>query len=198
MSQPELFEDLERTHPPRGEGLFDLSNRFLSFKVAYEDLIFAGLGLILILLVGFCLGVERGKRLAGQANRTESQFSSIAAAGQGGIESEKPVWTVGKTETLRESPIPVATSGHPHLERAKGIKSKGTYAIQLASYVGLQSAEAERQRLIQKGIPCEVVKRGRYYVVRAIGFSSRDEAEQALASLRKVYRDALIREMGES
>ena len=60
--QPELFDNLQAPQPRRFQSpLFP--SRFLRVRIAYEDLIFGGLSLVLVLLAGFCIGVERGKKL---------------------------------------------------------------------------------------------------------------------------------------
>ena len=63
MFQPELFQDLPTEQKPKRFQLPSIAGRFLRVKVAYEDLIFLTLAILLVMLGGFCLGVERGKRL---------------------------------------------------------------------------------------------------------------------------------------
>ena len=69
---------------------------------------------------------------------------------------------------------------------------------QLATYAGQASAQEEAQRLARLGISCAVIRHGRYLELRAIGFPTREEAEAALAGLRKTYRDAFIKRLSAS
>ena len=188
MLQPELFDDLQNQQRPRN-GLFaSFPGRFLRLKVAYEDVLFAGLGLVLVLLAGFCLGVERGKRLAPpQIARELLEVGTSEAIGE--------VPTSGVGETVRAAPmIPTSVPpAFPDLPDAR--EPEGSYAVQLASYVGAQSAQSESQRLARRGIKCQVLKQRNYYELRAVGFSSRKEAEKAVGSFRKTYRDAFIKRL---
>lgn len=183
MAERELFEGLPgQPGPKRSAWLGAFPGRFLRLKVAYEDLLFAGLGLVLVMLAGFCLGVERGKQL-GLPAPTMAQVSAGTAAA-------RPLPTV---EASVHSPPPAAPSAAAASQRAEG-----GYGIQLATYAGQASAQEEAQRLARLGISCAVTRHGRYLELRAVGFHTREEAEAALAGLRKTYRDAFIKRLSSS
>jgi cell division septation protein DedD len=89
-------------------------------------------------------------------------------------------------------PAPVIPA--PPVVAPAPVSSRGVYAIQLASYAGNQSAQSEVQRLQRKGVQALVVKQNKYFELRAVGFQSRVDAEKALLTLKKVYRDAFIKQ----
>ncbi len=183
MAERELFPGLPgQPGPKRSAWLSTFPGRFLRLKVAYEDLVFAGLGLVLVMLAGFCLGVERGKQLGVPAPTTAQASVGTAAA--------KPLPTV---EASVHSPPPAAPPVGPAGQRAEG-----RYGIQLATYAGQGAAREEAQRLVRSGVSCEVIRQGRYLELRAVGFRTREEAEAALAGLRKTYRDAFIKRLSAS
>lgn len=195
VTQRELFVDLPAAGPQPGKSPFPLfPGRFLRVKVAYEDMIFGGLGLILLLLGGFCLGVERGKGLVVRHPVLEppSGVSSTVAhaAARPGPEwgSASPVLPI----------IPAAVSPPPPEAFSGGRADPGMYAIQLASYVGQQSAQEEARRLARQGVSARVVRQRKYYEVRAVGFRSWAQAKEALTDLRKTYRDAFIKRLAPS
>ncbi len=157
-------------------------SRFLRLRVAYEDLIFAALGLVLLLLGGFCLGVERGKRLA--------------------TDGPVPIPTVPAVSPVAREELPAVAAALPvapgQVERAtvriselSGIQ----YAIQLASYLDSKAAAAEAQRLTRRGFKAQVVRQGKYYELRVVGYRSREQAMTPLAALRRTYRDGFIKRL---
>ena len=75
------------------------------------------------------------------------------------------------------------------------VPSGPTYVIQLASYSGALTARGEADRLRKKGVVTRVIKQGRYFELRAVGFGSQDEARASLVGLRKIYRDAFIKRL---
>ncbi len=174
--QGELFPELQtephqrRAHP----ALFP--HRFLRMRVAYEDLIFMGLALILVLLAGYCLGVERGKRLSPQVHPLTASDNHRAAS----VEE-----------------FPVASSGVAGSEAPKGVSVEaapaGLFVIQLASYLDQQAAELEARRLKRQGFSAQVIKQGRYFELRAVGYRSKAEAAASLAALRNTYHDGFIK-----
>jgi len=190
MFQPELFQDLSTEHKPKRFQLPSLAGRFLRVKVAYEDLIFFSLAILLVLLGGFCLGVERGKQLVRPL--AVLQTSGVATAGEG-LPLEK---AQGQARPLPK--IPVGASPVPSLPVVEagvptGLQEHPPYVIQLATYVREESAQEEARRLAKSGTRAQVVKQGRYFELRAVGYRSRLEAREALSRLKRGYRDAFIK-----
>lgn len=184
--QPELFQDLptesaqRRFEPP----LFP--SRFIRVRVAYEDLIFSALGFLLVLLAGFCLGVERGKRFTTEPTAPWMATNATPAAASAAVAGE----------SLPLPSEPVDLKGPSIARDAAFLKpGQGRYAIQLASYLDSQSAQAEAIRLRRQRFRAEVVKQGKYFELRVTGFQSREEAKTHLAILRKTYHDGFIKQL---
>jgi len=180
--QPELFEELQTEPPSRWSRKVLFPHRFLRVRVAYEDLFFAVLSSLLILLAGFCLGVERGKRLV--TSPTSMEVAPLASVPKPteGISVEKSAAVL----------VPVVASPRPASIPGEGNRS---FAIQLASFLDTKVAERERQRLRKRGFDAQVVKQGRYFELRVVGFGTRVDALGPLAILRKSYRDAFIKRL---
>ena len=171
--------------------------RFLRFRVAYEDLIFGTLALALVLLAGFCLGIERGKHL-GTLPLPSDQGPGIASAVSVPA-TQAPVRPVARPAepvlpVIRVS-TPVVSGSAVSKAEAKQDLAEGAYAIQLASYNGERSAREEAARLTKRGIQAQVVSQGKYFELRATGFRTRAEAKAALGGLSKTYRDAFIKRL---
>lgn len=195
MGSAELFpDDIPQDQRPKRLPFPLFPGRFVRLKVAYEDMIFAALGLLLLLLGGFCLGVERGR---GQVMRSAIPDSSMEvssavahAASRQGAEPE----TIPPVSPI----IPAAVSLPPRDSNTVPGPEQGAYAIQLASYVGPQAAQEEVRRLTRQGVTAQVVRQGKYFELRAVGYRSLAEAKRALADLRKTYRDAFPKRLTSS
>lgn len=207
MGSVELFPDIPQDPRPKRLPFPLFQGRFLRVRVAYEDMILGALGLILLLLGGFCLGVERGKGLVSYVPNLETGAglsSTVAhAAARAGTEPPAPAGS------LRDGPggsaasvfpvIPPAVSPPPQETISGSGSAQGVYAIQLATYVGgVESAQEEARRLARQGRSVLVVRQGKYFELRAVGFRSWNEAQEALTGLRKTYRDAFIKRLASS
>ena len=185
--QPELFDEIENPSRPRRFQPPLFPHRFLRIRVAYEDLVFTVLGAFLILLAGFCLGVERGKKVAhmqpaqttsAEPSNESIQLPQVSVPVQ--IQRQHERRAAHTEETRKQSTTESAND---------------KYVIQLASYIDNQAAQSERQRLSRKGINAQVVKQGRYFELRAGGYKSRSEAQVSLDTLKKIYRDGFIKRL---
>ncbi len=195
MMQSELFVDLQ-SEKQKAFHFPTFAGRFLHLKVAYEDIVFGLLGLMLVVLASFCLGVERGKQIDGRSSAAVSVSSPVAARPavvEQSADLSEGVIAAADVQMRRPAPVIPAPAVVP-APSAAGQKGKNTYAIQLASYAGNQSAQSEVQRLQRKGVQALVVKQNKYFELRAVGFASRIDAEKALLTLKKIYRDAFIKQ----
>ena len=144
--------------------------------------------MILILLAGFCLGVERGKRLA-----PNSQVPAVV----------KPMREAPKSVSQPPPALPASNVINQASEVRKpdmsaaspSLDSKTQYAIQLASYLDVKVAQLESQRLQKLGFNALVVKQKRYFELRVIGYRSRAEAMSSLIVLRKTYQDGFVKRL---
>ena len=194
--QPELFQDFQPELPSRRFMPSLFPHRFIRLRIAYEDLIFCTLSLILVLLAGFCLGVERGKRLSGGLPE-----ASPAAAHPMTIARERAPLAREYTPRVAtaEAVIPAPSVGLNRTIQAQtvapAVQGNGTYGIQLASYVGAEAAQAEAARLRRLGFTPLVIKQGKFFELRVVGFRSREEASGSLATLKKTYHDSFIKKL---
>ena len=198
MLQPEFFPDLPTNQKPKRFPFTNFPGSFLRLRVAYEDAVFTLLGLVLVVLAGFCLGVERGKQLgpqlqlvsdAGVATARESVTfpETIRAEVPAPAQSRRPIPVI-------PAAVPVAPRPAPNAPAPAG----GGFAIQLATYAGPEMAQQEVRRLAKEGVRAQVLKQGKYLELRAVGYRSKQEAKSALAGLRKMYPDAFLKRVSNS
>ncbi len=200
--QPELFQNLGDEPQPKGSHPSLFPHRYLRVRVAYEDLIFVSLSLVMVLLGGFCLGVERGKRLSSAPVLEKSPVVSVPATER--LQVVRPHLAAATTERLQvvRPPIAAATTQRLQVVRpplvevasAKTVPSDA-YVIQCASFRDSRVAQEESVRLRRQGFDARVVKQGRYYELRVVGYRARAEALDALPALKKTYQDGFVKRL---
>ena len=191
MFQPELFKDLPSDQKQKRFQFLNFPGRFLRLLVAYEDAVFALLGLVLVVLAGFCFGVERGKRLGPQMEVLSAWGVATARENTPVPEAPRAMSVAVQVQAQQRKPAPVIPVSVPAV--AQPPAAGGSFAIQLASYIGPEAAQEEVRRLAKRGVRAQVLKQGKYLELRAVGYASKPEAKGALAGLRKMYPDAFLK-----
>jgi len=195
MLQPELFPGIPSDQKPKHFRFADFPGRFLRFRVAYEDAVFTLLGLVLVVLAGFCIGVERGKQLGPQVQVLSAVGVAAARENIPAPGAVRPAAAPASAQPRRAIPvIPAAVVVAPVMADAPA-QAGGGVAIQLATYAGPEMAQQEVLRLAKKGVRAQVIRQGKYLELRAVGYRSKQEAKQALAGLRSKYPDAFLKQV---
>ena len=198
MFQPELFRDLPSDQKPKHFQFANFPGRFLRLRVAYEDAVFTLLGLVLVVLAGFCIGVERGKRLGPQAEIVSAE--GVATAREN-VPVPGTARTVAVAPAQPRKPIPIIPAAVPAAPQSASeapLPAGGGFAIQLATYTGQEMAQQEVLRLTKKGVRAQIIKQGKYLELRAVGYRSKQEAKTALAGLRAKYPDAFLKQVSNN
>jgi len=159
------------------------------------------IGLVLVLLVIYVLtfswGVEKGKRLSHENQVTSPVSSEVLPA-------EVPpavVASVAKTSSevmLDESvpkEVPITVAELPK-SAVKAVKPEGKFTIQHVTYITQSAADREIRKLAQKGYSSFVIPSGKHLQVCISAFPSRQEASVLFRQLRSqglISGDAYIR-----
>lgn len=146
-------------------------DKFFGHIRGYEKTIIIAIGFIVIAVIAFSIGAEKGKRQALQA----PEPAPIA----------KPVPAI-KPEARAVVPVQ-----NPQPMMA----APGNYTIQLASFQNKTLAQKEAAALKKKGLAALVVSKGSYNIVCVGSFSSKESAKTLLTELRKKYQDSFIRRL---
>lgn len=169
--QVEFFDDLAgRAKKPKKRRFACLGK--IALSLSYESLMILCIGLIMLLIVCYSLGVERGRQLA----RLKSEGVITAQ------EQEKPKTTTPKPK--KRVRVEVA--------RAKAEVKTSPY-IQVATFRTDKYANIEIRRLKGKGYQPFLLTKGNFREVCVGGYSNKDEAREALKQLRKLYADCILR-----
>lgn len=142
--------------------------------------------IILLFVIAFSWGMERGRRL-----------TLGALAKEAGSQKENTKTEAPKTQKIRETEEKKEEENSKDLEEKRSNPTTKTtdrlYRIQVASFYKLSSANQEAKELKDKGYSVKIGKKGKYSVVYVGNFNNKKEAEKNLKKLKKTYQDCMLR-----
>jgi cell division protein FtsN len=174
----------------------DPSKKRKIISIPLDTLMLSGVVLVLLLVLFFSLGVEKGKRnafLAIEHNRDAvvKAQSEIPAAHREPLASVAPaVSPAVMPEAVRPAPlaaVPVMTPSP--------VSNAGKFSIQIASFQREAAANDEAKRLERKGLSVTVLKKGKFSVVCVGAYDAYTEAQKQLETLKRTYKDCFIRRL---
>ena len=203
----DLFGGQDKQSKPKKKGFS--GQRFLpNIKIPLEYTVIAIVAVMLLVIIAYAIGVERGKRIVGATGTVfisdEDILSEDTLLEDFDIElDEKDVVSLPE-KSYEEVSLDVSLerlsfeqNDSIQAEKEETIESRttGIYTIQLASFKDVNAALGELRKLKDKGISAEYAQRGEWYQVYAIGYQSIDEAKNAQAELLSEYSDCFIRKI---
>ena len=183
--QKELFEfgDKPRKSFPRLGKILpraDFEGK-ISFALTLDRLIFITIGVILVMVVVFATGVERGRSVA------------IKALGEFTIE------TAPQELPVKEVITPAAQAAVPSVSPKKTtpevirVRAPKPYTVVAATFKGTSSASHVVERLKKEGLPAYTTENAPYVVVCVGGYDSRSAADADFIKTKQIYKDAYIK-----
>lgn len=186
---------------------------FLSKKIplAIEHLMITGIAVLVLCVVVFSIGVERGKQGAIkknddlEINLANSGNDDIIAPSSGAVQpvrtgqtaaSSRPAYAVQMTaaevqnqEIVVDVPVPVET---PAREQAA---PTGVYTVQVASFKQSKFASQEVETLKKRGYEAYSVSKGGFFLVCVGRYKNKTQAEKTSKTLKSKYKDNVIRRL---
>jgi hypothetical protein len=175
--QLELFQS--QKYQPDSSHRRQYHRSFFGFIRAYEKTITMVIVFLIVSLISFSLGVEKGKRLA----RLIQNEAGIIDRAQ-----------LEKKLTLPEPEQSSTQKPSPDKELKKEVIPE-EYTVQVASFKTKTYAQKEADRLKEKGLDALIRPSGNYVIVCIGNFSKKQEAQVALDKLRQMYHDCYIRRL---
>ena len=174
--QPELFDEFidanlkpkQRIH--RRIMRKKLPPHFL-FTLSYENVIISIIVLIMLIIVSFSLGIERGKKLLD--SRAPLRSDAVVVPAPFRAETREPALEEIKRPSLKKKTQP--------------------YTIQVATFKRKASAEKEMSRLRRLNYDSFFQAKGKFYLVFVGNYATRELAKKDLRELRKIYKDCFIK-----
>lgn len=175
--QKELFEFQKPKRPLRGLGkIFSgaaFDGRRFALVLTLDRVIFISIGLIMLMVVIYALGVERGRSV----NVKEAPPAMPR-------QLARPIVTPAAPQ-VAAAPVAVAA-------KSKQLPAYKPYTIIAVTFSKSEWAANEASRLKKDGFDAYVSFSAPYYVVciGAFGDKESPESQQALKKVRRVYKDA--------
>lgn len=188
--QPDLFKNIE-TKQKKCSGNF-LQHRKMEITVSYDVLVVVVITALMLTILLYTLGIERGKHLI---NTAANQIQPVQKAQK---QQTIPV-KQGKILPAQERAkiINTRTTVAPSVQNVKNEPLKTIsnkyYTIQIASYLADKFAKAEETRWQKKGYKTLILKKGDYFVLCIGNFNDKKIADAALDNLKKYYKDCFVK-----
>ncbi|MFH1995641.1 MAG: SPOR domain-containing protein [Candidatus Omnitrophota bacterium] len=186
--QKELFEDFENQRKPslrRFQAIVPLAS---SVNIPVERIVFAGIGVIMAMVVMFALGVEKGKTAA--VREVQEPEKPARAAESVVVMPEprlKPVIEIGVLEPNQADTTPVDKPGTP----------EPLYTIQAVTFKTRSAANRAIKSLENDGYQPYVKASGDYLQVCVGRYPTKQEAENDRAKLLKTFGDCYIKKVDQ-
>jgi len=184
-TQKELFKfDSPKKHPEGFRRFFQKTDLILSLSA--EKLVFVSIGIVMLIVVSFALGVERGKAIS--STNTESRTSQTLPAKE--AEQARAVNTV--TNITPKERVQAAAVKSPAQAQKQANKDK-SYTIVAGAFTKKSSADQEASRLKVSGLEAFVYYSEPYYLACVGSFANKESAEKILGKVKQMHRDAYVR-----
>lgn len=128
------------------------------------------MGIIIISIISFSLGVEKGKRMA--VVKDSLRFDTASSV------------------TPQAAPQQISTADQKPQEAIQ----QG-YTIQLASFKTKANAKKEAEALTRKGLSPIFLSKGSYTILCVGNFSNKNQAQPVLSELKRRYQDCYLRRL---
>ena len=188
-SQQELFSEFsqESQRPQRFPSLAK-SHKPILFSATMEQILLAGILLILVMCFVFFLGVLRGKSL-----RMERPASAAAPVARVVTAPAAPAPVAIQPVVVSQTSVPVATAASATRPKLTVDDPLKPYSIQLVTYKQREYAEKEAKGLRRVGFFTTIIPSGDYYQVCAGQYASSDEARRDLVYFSSKYKGCFLR-----
>jgi len=158
----------------------------ITVALPQQSIVILVLCVVMLLVVSFTLGVERGKLISGKtALAPSAPWERISAPAPMAVAPSQEV----PAEARQETPQPAAVA-------TKDAEPAGNqYVIQVASLKTEQAASRLADTLTKGGWPSFTKTSGDYVVVLAGSFREKKEAQNRIGELKKTYTDCFIKKI---
>lgn len=186
--QPELFSKTKKEQKQNllKNNLFGLAYKSaISFSL--DTLIVIIIGMMMVNLSAFVLGIERGKTLA------KNEQTKVKVIEPAVVDAGLPL-TVPIPLAIEEKKVITSTVEKKQIVNNDSIPADG-YIIQLVTYSSDSYANNEVNRLTAQGLDGHVLKSGSFYIVYSGTYNSKVKANEKLASFKQRYKDCFVKKI---
>ncbi|MBU1122435.1 MAG: SPOR domain-containing protein [Candidatus Omnitrophota bacterium] len=171
------------------EGSRDIKRRNI-VSLSLDTFILLLIVVVLLFVLAFSLGVERGRKIVSNKLADEDKFKIDA------VDLSQDRLSLDSAESkegdLRKDKVEAAKDTEVDKETKEETKN---YIIQIATYLKENIALEEAKKLKDNGHEVLVSKKGEFTVLFVGSFKNREQAQVTMQSLRKRYKDCFIRRL---
>ncbi|PIQ89970.1 MAG: hypothetical protein COV72_00215 [Candidatus Omnitrophica bacterium CG11_big_fil_rev_8_21_14_0_20_42_13] len=182
QTQLELFSSTAKDNEPRRAHSASLLEKI----IAYERAIILGICFIVVFIIAYAMGIERGRLIAG-AGINQLEPGKAAAI------QDEPEINVSQAAHVETATREAALEQNVETLADKNIPEDKKYTVQVASFKSKDSAEKEKASLVKKGYQAYTLVKNKYIIVCVGRFEDREAAQSNQKQLRRIYGDCLIR-----
>ena len=178
--QKEFFEDFKS----KKGNIEKIANKIaerqpkLYLNMPLENVVFAFIIVIMVVIVAFALGVERGKKISSNAKVVTKNIDTY--------EPEVKIEEKIETSTQEKSEMPIEAN----IEKKEIVKP---YTVQLISYKDEKLAKREKEKLVKEGVNAFIIKSGSWYQLCAGNYENVEEAKKAQDRFNSTYKGCIIK-----
>jgi cell division septation protein DedD len=173
---------------------------FCRLTLSTESVVILAIAIIILMVVSFSLGIEKGRRLVKGAAAKRPALAAEPVAR--GLAAVAPAAAAEPEPAPAAAPVAEAPPARPDAEAPAPASETGPkkdvdnfYTVQVASFRTEKYAREEAMKLKGQGYDTLVVEKGKHSIVCVGKYSVEEEAKVASRQLRKTYKDCLIRRM---
>jgi cell division septation protein DedD len=177
--------------------------RKINLAISREKLIFSGIFVILLFVISFSLGIERGKKIAlrqikNVSEGTNQPDSSVNYTPENQNETSNSPLADGKSATGNESDsqqVGIEIEPKKDIEEptAKEEDLKEFYTLQAAAYSNLSRAQKEAKKVQDKGYKTTIDSSGKYHILLIGKYKTKAEADAIKTNFAKNYKGCYVR-----
>jgi len=201
--QGEFFADFQTLSPkkPKYFSRQDIAiGKKVIFNLSYENLVLFSIIFIMLLVVFFSLGVEKGKRIALQGNKdkTARYVDNIIEKKplSEKIPNEKRKDETAVLEKGESNELEIEKKSNAIYEGGMADASIKPYTIQVVAFKNVENAKKEIQRLKREGYDAFLIPSKEWTQVCVGRYITREETKKDLDSLKKMYLASYVRKVG--
>ena len=191
--QRELFSEFETVSAKKGSHPFRKDAAFgkkITLKFSYENIILLSIGIIMLIVIFFSLGVEKGKKIAMRdKNIRFAEQAPEPAVKRGEAIIKKDEDAVVAAE---KAVAPVAESYKEAEEAVREAPSK-PYTIQVIAFKNEKNAVQEVERLKKSGYKAFIAPSGEWAQVCVGRYENREASKEDFTALKEKYPGCYFR-----
>lgn len=186
-----------------------LLKRRYGITLPVDTLILVSVVIMLLIIIAFSWGVERGRKIASLTLAKQQADSLVEFNGTLANATAKAYLDINNETTVK--PLKPVAQARPQKNNTTQSQdqtgaekdtdddsdqidgAEGNYVIQVGSYVTESAAQREAKKLKDNGYNVDISQKGKYVVIFVGDYKNKQDAQKNVDSLKKRYKDCFIK-----